>query len=115
MSYIAPETVKVIRNKIKQAFPACKFSITREHHSTVRVVLLASALDLPESVNVNEYHTDRIENVELRALVNKLLEIIESVDARRYRETGDYGSQPNYYISIKVGEYGNPYKRKVDL
>jgi hypothetical protein len=26
-----------------------------------------------------------------------------------YRETGDYGTQPDFYVNIRIGEYNRPY------
>jgi hypothetical protein len=26
-----------------------------------------------------------------------------------YRETGDYGTQPDFYVNIKIGEFSKPY------
>jgi hypothetical protein len=64
MAYITTEEVKEKRDLIKKAFPAkegWKFSVTREHHSSIVI----SLMQYPDSYNfgqsyqqINHYHLD---------------------------------------------------------
>lgn len=41
MPYIESTTVVLIRKQVKEALPAFKFSVTREHYSKVNVSILS--------------------------------------------------------------------------
>ncbi len=48
MAYISTEEVKVIREELKAAFPASegwKFSVVRDHHSSVTVAIMEAPID----------------------------------------------------------------------
>jgi hypothetical protein len=46
MPYISTDETKLIRNNLKKKFPEFKFSVTTEHHSTLRIVILSGPLEL---------------------------------------------------------------------
>lgn len=46
MPYITNEQMTEKRNAIKKAFPNWKFSITREHYSTIRVAIMEAPIEL---------------------------------------------------------------------
>ena len=62
MAYITAEQVKEKRNLIKKAFPAkegWKFSVTREHHSSIIIAIMQYPDNYnfgTEHVQVNHYH-----------------------------------------------------------
>jgi len=103
MAYIDTQKVKEIRNKIKKQFPEFKFSIVREHYSTVKISIIEGSVDLGETYQqLNPYYLERIENQALRELAQEILKIVRETVEVKYHETGDYGSQPNYYTYIQV-------------
>jgi len=116
MPYISTERVKEIRKEIKKTFPDFKFSITKEHHSVVRVIVLSGPIEMLmdplnayESVN-HFYIKDNYKDFpEIEYVLSRIYEImsrgncVESYD-------GDYGSIPSYYTHLKVGGFDRPYK-----
>ncbi len=112
MAYISAEEVKSIRNAVKKAFPAFKFSVTRDHSSGVIVRLTAGPLEFSEKrfeVNTHyiaEHYRDR---PEMLKLFQGILEIMHSIKKPHYYETGDYGTQPDYYGYIQVGSWDKAY------
>ena len=87
------ERVRTIRNELKNALPAYKFSVTKRHWNGVSIVILAGPAKLTEKdyEQVNVYYID------------------EQPEGVTYRETGDYGTQPDFYVNIRIGDYGKPY------
>ena len=112
MPYITSEKVAEKRKEIKKAFPNWKFSITRKHHSTLKVVILEADIKLTEekNISVNHYYVAEhyAHNTEVRDALQSILDImmrgkeIVSVD-------GDYGNIPNYYVDLDIGEWDKPF------
>lgn len=50
MSYITAEQIREKRNAIKAAFPGWKFSITRKHLSTIKVVVQQAYISVPNKI-----------------------------------------------------------------
>jgi hypothetical protein len=84
MAYINSESVKQMRNQIKEMFPAkqgWKFSITRENYSNVRCVILAAPIELrvdnsKTNEGVNNYYIETRYNGEN----NKATEILKNIN-----------------------------------
>ena len=119
MPYITTEKVKEKRARIKKAFPNFKFSITREHYSTINVDILEAPFNMLtnkegqtyEQVNhfyIEEHYknTPKIKDV--------LLGIYEIMrDGRRViSEDSDYGSIPNFYTNISIGRWDRSFQVK---
>ena len=120
MGYISSESVKQIRTAVKKEFPQFRFSITREDHSTVRIIITKGPIYFTtnirsdyarDHVEFNAYHPEQTQDENLRLMFQKISEICSNIDPVKYRETGDYGNQPNYYTTIKLGEYSKPYMK----
>ena len=113
MPHIKAETTKAIRKEIKKSFPNMKFSVTTENHSTVRVALLESKIEMhKDHFTVNEYYLQEEENKEIIPVFEKVLEIINSHKKQRtITVDGDYGNVPNFYINLSVGKWNKPYKQ----
>ncbi len=108
MGYISTEQVKAIRTEIKKSFPEYKFSITREHSSTIRIIVLSGPIEL-EKGEFNYYHPDQTKCETTKRLCKSILNIVHKNAEIKYHETGDYGTQPNYYAYIYVGYNDKPY------
>lgn len=113
MPYITTEKVKEIRNELKKEFPQFKFSVRREHYSSVRVAIVSGPLDLGSYTSVNHYYVkDHYKNQP--EICNFLLKIVDII-GREQRELvydGDYGSVPTYYYSISIGNWDREYVLK---
>ena len=114
MPYIDSETVKTIRNKIKQEFKGFKFSVTRNHASEVIIAILESSHDFKtdyEQINVFYIDKHYEEQPEQAKFLNRLLEICQEVKQQKIiNRDSDYGDWPNYYISLHIGKWDKPYQ-----
>ena len=102
------ERVKTIRCELKNALPAYKFSVTKRHYNGVSIVILSGPAKLTENnEDVNIWYIHEQEE----GVKKNVLNIINTIASEgvTYRETGDYGTQPDFYVNIKIGEFNKPY------
>jgi hypothetical protein len=118
MAYITNEEVAKKRAEIKKAFPKWKFSITRKNYSTLRVSILEADIQLTEKTNepVNQYYIkDHYKDKpEVMEALQKIADIMLKGEEVAH-VCSDYGSIPNFYVSLSIGEWDKPfvYKPKV--
>ena len=114
MSYITSESVAQKRKQIKAAFPNFKFSVTRSHYSGISVDILSGPIDMGvdyQQVNpyyIKEHYANKPEVMNLLLGVQQIAALgkeVEVVDA-------DYGSVPNFYVNISIGNWDKPYQIK---
>jgi hypothetical protein len=110
MPYISNEQVKAIREQLKKALPAYKFSVTKEHYTGVRIAILSGPVKLSdrdhEQVNqfyIKEHYTGTVKKV-LQTVCD-----IATKDQHEQQYDIDYGSIPNYYVNIAIGQWDKPY------
>jgi len=115
MGYISTEDVAKKRQQLKEAFPDYKFSVRRENYSGITVTILEGSTQLLEEgenyENVNVYSIDRgyADRPKVKEVLQKIYSIIN--EGNKYRETGDYGTQPDFYVYLYIGESDKkPYK-----
>lgn len=117
MPYIATDDVKVRREAIKKAFPRFKFSITREHHSSISVDILEAPFNMItnkenrpyEQVNhyyIAEHYKDY---PQIKEVLEKIYHIMASGN-HIIAEDADYGSIPAFYTNISIGRWDKPFK-----
>jgi hypothetical protein len=111
MPYITTEKVKEYRNKLKREFPQFKFSVRREHYSSVRVNILSGPIDFGgTNRQVNHYYIE--EHWKDNPTACEFLQKVKSIvggDEREVSYDGDYGSIPNYWYSISIGSWDREY------
>lgn len=118
MPFISSQEVAEKRKAIKKAFPTWKFSITREHHSNLRVSILEADIKLTEQGNepVNHFYIkdNYKHNVEVMESLQKIVDIMIRGE-EIISHDGDYGAIPNFYVSLQIGQWDKPfiYKPKV--
>jgi hypothetical protein len=115
MGYISTEDVAKKRQKLKEAFPDYKFSVRREGYSGITVTILEGSTQLLEEgknyENVNVYSIDRVyaDRPKVKDVLQKIYSILDEGNGRR--ETADYGTQPDFYVYLYIGESDKkPYK-----
>lgn len=112
MPYISTEQVAKMRAELKKELPAFKMSVKREHYSMVDVSLLSGPVDFGAShQQVNEFHIASHYQGEPQRILLKIAEILQK-DCSITHEDADYGSVPNYYISISIGRWDKPYVKQ---
>ena len=93
------ERVAQIRAKLKEKYPYIKFSITKDGYNGVNIRILEAPIDFSDKENQK---------------AKEALEDIENIASEgvTYRETGDYGNQPDFYVWVRVGTYDKPFVYK---
>jgi hypothetical protein len=120
MPFISTADVKIKRNLIKKAFPKYKFSITCRDYSSINVIIKSGPLDLMEGTDrtsgyeqvnhfwIEKHYEDRPKTqkflMDLYAIMNKN----NGVEV----EDGDYGTVPDFYTHISIGEWDCNYTIK---
>jgi hypothetical protein len=103
------QRVKEIRTKLKSLFPEVKFSVTKRHYNSMSISILSSPYDLTNEQHeqVNQWRIDEWHEGKAKEILTKVYEV--SSEGITYRETGDYGTQPDFYVSINIGKWDKPY------
>lgn len=121
MAYITTEQVKEKRELLKAAFPSkegWKLSITREHHSGIRVEILEAPIDFTPALDgrkyaqVNTYHIDSHygeEHPQLAKVLNKILSIIDKGNYNNSDLMADY-HEVGFYSWINIGAWDKPFQ-----
>ena len=109
MPYITKEQVAGIRANLKKTFPKVKFSVTRDNHSAVRVVVLESPYKWDkDNFGVNEFYPEKYDNAEFLKGVIAIMNEGNGV----FCEDGDYGTVPKFYTDLSIGRWDRPHVRK---
>jgi hypothetical protein len=108
--------VAEIRETLKKEFPEIKFSVTKERWSGVNINIMKApkkyGFQEYENRSVNGYYIEEqfrkhehvisvLKNVQ--TIANKILGVT-------YRETSDYGTQPNYYVWLGIGKWNQEFQ-----
>jgi hypothetical protein len=117
MAYVSPEKMEKVKCSIREAYPYFKWSISKEHHSTIRVTLLESDYDFSGYLNgqkyesVNHYWMRDCKDENVKNLFTDVLKIIKSDDFYDRSEPMTDYFDVSYYISLSIGRYDKPYKQ----
>lgn len=129
MPYIKKEQVKKIREDLKKEFPrkeGWKFSIINDNYSAIRVRIMESPIELRivhtymdetidqkkfKSMEINHFHINNTyrNHPEIKDIFNRMLEIIDQFNGVEV-EDADYGTIPNYYVTLSLGDWEKPFK-----
>ena len=104
------QKVAEIRKELKSTFPKFKFSIVKNDYNAMSVYILSAPYQMTEQnyEQVNEYYIEQHYDGQKR---NDLLKIKEIMTRDvSYRETGDYGTQPDFYTYINIGKWDRPFQ-----
>jgi len=114
MPYISKEKVKEVRQKMKKNFPDFKFSVKGGNSSSLTVTVLSGPIDFgTEHTQINHYHIEKFwgEKKEAMEFLLSVLEVMDRVESQKTQHVdADYGSIPNYYQNIHIGEWDKPYE-----
>lgn len=109
MPFIAPETVKEIRQRIKKEFPKFKFSVTTKNYSTVLIHILEGPIDFGKlHEQVNPYYIKEHYQGQAKEVLQKIYDIANKGNGTENLD-GDYGAIPSFYVRIIIGEWDKPY------
>jgi hypothetical protein len=112
MAYIKTEEVKAIREKLKATFPKVKFSLTREHYSSVRCCVMESPFEFEKNhMPINHHAMWMTDHHKGKPYLSFLLAVAEILTEKKVTESfdGDYGAIPNYYVTLQIGQWDKPH------
>jgi len=136
MAYISAEDVKHIRNELKKELPQYKFSVVRDHHSSVSISLMkgpafndyeyfdrynntitTANLSDGEHHQINQFHLEDFYGKENADILSKIDTISRTAPAKNggkvwYNDSDimtDYFDIA-YYVHISVGKWNKPYE-----
>lgn len=134
MAYITKEEVAAIRKELKETFPTIKFSVTKEHSSSVTAAIVQSSefdftpfLDGREygSVNAgwvdvnyrNKVEFEKTTREKFIRIVQKIDEILHNAPARaglsEWFDKSDIMTDyfhTAWYTHVHIGKWNKPYK-----
>jgi len=117
MAYITTDEVKAKRNAIKKAFPAkqgWKFSVTREHYSSVNIILMQypDNYDFEQDFNgVNQYSIkDSDFGDKEKVVLNKMNDIAHDGHWDESDIQSDYFNCA-FYVNLAIGKWDKPVKK----
>lgn len=101
-----------IRKELKYAFKGYKLSVVNYHYNGVSIYVLAAPYEMTtqKSEQVNPYYIDRTYTGRTAEDLSKISRIASR--GVRYYETGDYGTQPDFYVNISIGRWDRPFEVK---
>lgn len=111
MAYISAKEVDDIRKALKAEFPNLKFSVTRNSYHGIIVIIKSGNLDiaylLAGKLTLTRQFIREMESGIIKDTLTRIYDIVTK--DQKYEETSDYGFRPNYYESIRIGQYNMPY------
>ena len=130
MAYISTKEVAAIRGQLKEKFPQLKFSVRKQHYSSVIVTIKSGTVDFSDLVTkcyqdetipfdgyyqTNQYWLDRMGKHQ--PLFEEIYKVIKTAPAsveggREWFDDSD--SMTDYfhtafYMSVNIGSYDKPY------
>ena len=110
MPYIDTNKVARMRKAIKAALPDYKFSVTRQHHSTVKVSIMEGPIAAVDNVNVFWFKDHLKNRPDAVKVIQTVLDCIFSVQKpETLTEDADYGTVPTFYYDVEFGKWDKPY------
>jgi hypothetical protein len=106
------QKVKEIRTALKNEFPALKFSITKRDYNSMYITILSGNVDFDTTYSqVNNYWFEEHYTGQALETLKRIFDIANNMADITYRETGDYGNQPSFYIYVSIGDWNKPYTK----
>ena len=121
-SYNIKEIAGFIRNNLKEIFPDCKFSVTKESYSggaSITIALMEGnfkALTDDSRKNYfqcNQYHIKDSDELtsETKDVLSKVMELVNVWNYDNSDIQSDY-FDVNFHSHLHIGKWDNPYKQK---
>ena len=117
MSYISSQEVAQKRKELKLTFPNLKLSVTGRDHAVISVTILSGPKELTppnrvyESINHFYIAKNYKEEPVKRKTLERIYDIINTGNSQITYDS-DYGSIPQFYTRISIGEWDKPYQIK---
>ena len=108
MAYISTQEVANIRKALKEAFPDCKFGVSRAHGSSISITLKAAPFRFTDKdySQINEYYPDNYTNADI---LRQMIDIAKSQDWFDESDSMTDYFHTAYYINIHQGAWDKPF------
>jgi len=136
MAYISTDDVKHIRNELKKELPQYKFSVVRDHHSSVSIALMkgpafkdyeyfdrydnvtkTANLGDGEHYQINQFHLEDFYGKENAEILSKIDKIAHTAPAKNGGKVWYNNSDIQtdyfdiaYYVHISIGKWNKSYE-----
>jgi hypothetical protein len=122
MAYIDTSEVKQIREALKKNFPNLRFSVVREHYSSVKVRIMKGDVDFSDldgyedngHVTLNPYRIDIDDSYDGHtALFRKIVDTIKNGSDHKWYNNSDAMIDyfdTAFYIHFSIGRWDRPYQ-----
>jgi hypothetical protein len=111
MPYISAETVKTKRQQINSFFPSrdgWKISTRKEDSNSLVVTILAGPIQLVDGQRDIRWDTQGVSQDATKVL-RAIYEVASEGRTVQHHDQ-DYGSVPNFYLTVRVGAWDRPYQ-----
>jgi len=121
MPYLSKEETSKRRKAIRKEFPDYKISVRTMDYSGIQVTVKSGPIDLLmgasendsergyEQVNHFWYDSHYEDYPEKVKFLDKIMGIVNEGNGTAFVD-GDYGSIPEFYVRISIGDWDSPYK-----
>jgi len=115
MPFITKEEIAKRRKAIKAALPGFKVSVRTMDHCGIAVTIQEGPISMPvdsrgyEQVNPYYYKEHYKQNPEVVRVLDQVMAIAASDQEESFYD-GDYGSVPNFYVQLSIGNWDRPYQ-----
>jgi hypothetical protein len=108
MAYVTKERTAEVKKQLKKEFPNFKFSVTTEHHSTLKVCILQAPIKFVDKDNavLNTYYPEKYEHPEI---LKKIFNIVNQGNYNHSDSQRDY-FDVGFYVNIQQGRWDIPFK-----
>ena len=110
MAYVNKEKTKQVREDLKKEFPVkdgWKFSVRKEHSSTVIVSILKAPVDFGTThEQLNHYHLNWYDHSEI---LKKIVKIANKGNYNNSNPMIDY-FDVGFYLHLEVGKWDKPFE-----
>lgn len=121
MAYITTSEVAQIRSALKLHFPQIKFSVRREHLSSVHVSIMKSPYDFSEFTNnrgrsINQYRLSDYKEHE--AMFKAIINIMKTAPDNKWFDDSDAMTDyfhTAFYLHLEIGKWDKEYEQDLKL
>lgn len=116
MAFMSKEHTKQIRENLKKQFPNLKFSVRKEHHTSVDVAIVAGDVDFSDILPASGYQ--QINHYWIKdhyPTHAKLLQAIKDVINEGNYDNSDIMTDyfdVGFYMQLSIGKWDKPYMFK---
>ena len=113
--YFVKQRAIELRTQLKELYPDVKFSITIHHHSSIHIDIMSAPekYGFQNTGSFNVFYMEESFEGETLAMMKNIWNIA-NVGVKHF-ETGDYGTQPSFYVWMHIGKWDKKFKTSEEI